>query len=248
MYYHKFTSLVALSLLALCTCSLNATQWAHLDSDVAVDSTVTFGTLENGMRYAILPNAEPPGRVSLRLHVDSGSLSESEDQRGLAHFLEHMVFNGSKHFPDASLLIPKMQRLGIAFGAHANAYTSFDETVYMLDLPNIEEDTLDLAFTVMRDFAFTVMRDFADGALLETDEIDKERGVVLAEMNSRDSVQMRLLEQRLEFLMPNFLASQRLPIGLESVIAGAPRDRFATYYSDNYTAQNIAFIICKRFF
>jgi len=235
MYYHKFTSLVALSLLALCTCSLNATQWAHLDSDVAVDSTVTFGTLENGMRYAILPNAEPPGRVSLRLHVDSGSLSESEDQRGLAHFLEHMVFNGSKHFPDASLLIPKMQRLGIAFGAHANAYTSFDETVYMLDLPNIEEDTLDLAFTVMRDFA--------DGALLETDEIDKERGVVLAEMNSRDSVQMRLLEQRLEFLMPNFLASQRLPIGLESVIAGAPRDRFATYYSDNYTAQNIAFII-----
>ncbi|CAA6692048.1 MULTISPECIES: pitrilysin family protein [unclassified Lentimonas] len=235
MYYHKFTSLVTLTLLALSTCALNATNWAHLDSDIAVDPAVTFGTLENGMRYAILANAEPPSRVSLRLHVDAGSLNEAEDQRGIAHFLEHMVFNGSKHFPDASTLIPQMQRLGIAFGAHANAYTSFDETVYMLDLPNTEADTLDLAFTVMRDFA--------DGALIATDEIDNERGVVLAEMNSRDSVQMRLLEQRLDFLMPDFLVGQRLPIGLESVITGAPRKCFTDFYSQNYTAENIAFVV-----
>ncbi|MFQ3271428.1 MAG: zinc protease, partial [Lentimonas sp.] len=237
MSYHKFTTLAALTLLAFSTSHLTAQHdsWAHLDSDVAVDSAVTFGTLENGMRYAILPNAEPPGRVVLRLHVDAGSLSEAEDQRGIAHFLEHMVFNGSEHFPDASMLIPKMQRLGIAFGAHANAYTSFDETVYMLDLPNLEDDTLDLAFTVMRDFA--------DGALLTPDEIDKERGVVLAEMKSRDSVQMRLLEQRLKFLMPDFLAAQRLPIGLESVIADAPRERFADFYTGNYTAGNISFVV-----
>ena len=232
-----FTPLIALSLLACSQLTLDAASstWAHLDSDIAVDPAVTFGTLENGMRYAILPNAEPPGRISLRLHVDAGSLNESEEQRGIAHFLEHMVFNGSKHFPDASTLIPKMQRLGIAFGAHANAYTSFDETVYMLDLPNTETDTLDLAFTVMRDFA--------DGALLAPAEIDKERGVVIAEMKSRDSVQMRLLEQRLEFLMPDFLASQRLPIGLESVITHAPREQFAAFYSDNYTAANIAFVV-----
>jgi zinc protease len=237
MSYRTFSTLAALALLALAPSSLNATPktWAHLDSDVAVDSAVTFGTLDNGMRYAILPNAEPPGRVALRLHVNAGSLSEAEDQRGIAHFLEHMVFNGSEHFPEASTLIPKMQRLGIAFGAHANAYTSFDETVYMLDLPNLEADTLDLAFTVMRDFA--------DGALLSADEIDKERGVVLAEMKSRDSVQMRLMEQRLDFLMPDFLAAQRLPIGLESVIAEAPRKRFAAYYSDNYTANNISFVV-----
>lgn len=237
MSHRRFSTLVSLTLLTLAPSFLNATNqpWAHIESDVAVDAAVTFGTLENGMRYAILPNAEPPNRVVLRLHVDAGSLNETEDQRGLAHFLEHMVFNGSKHFPDASALIPKMQRLGIAFGAHANAYTSFDETVYMLDLPNLEEDTLDLAFTVMRDFA--------DGALLEDDEIENERGVVLAEMKSRDSVQMRLLEQRLKFLMPNFLAAKRLPIGLESVITEAPRERFDTYYSDNYTANNISFVV-----
>ena len=237
MSYQIASTLAALALLALVPSTLNAKAetWAHLESDVAVDSAVTFGTLENGMRYAILPNAEPPGRVALRLHVNAGSLSEAEDQRGIAHFLEHMVFNGSAHFPDASTLIPKMQRLGIAFGAHANAYTSFDETVYMLDLPNLEADTLDLAFTVMRDFA--------DGALLSADEIDNERGVVLAEMKSRDSVQMRLMEQRLDFLMPDFLAAQRLPIGLESVIAEAPRERFAAYYSDNYTASNISFVV-----
>ncbi len=237
MSYSIFTTLAALALLVSTSPSLTATPdtWAHLDSDIAVDSNVTFGTLENGMRYAILPNAEPPSRVALRLHVNAGSLNEAEDQRGIAHFLEHMVFNGSEHFPDASTLIPKMQRLGIAFGAHANAYTSFDETVYMLDLPNLEADTLDLAFTVMRDFA--------DGALLATDEIDNERGVVLAEMNSRDSVQMRLMEQRLDFLMPEFLAGQRLPIGLKSVIADAPRERFTAYYSDNYTAANISFVV-----
>lgn len=240
MSYSKFTTfatLAALTLLTSTSVSVSAAteKWAHLDSDVAVDAAVTFGTLENGMRYAILPNAEPPGRVALRLHVNAGSLSEAENQRGLAHFLEHMVFNGSKNFPDVEALIPQMQRLGIAFGAHANAYTSFDETVYMLDLPNTEADTLDLAFTVMRDFA--------DGALLSADEIEKERGVVLAELKSRDSVQLRLLKQRLNFLMPDFLAGQRLPIGLEPVIAGAARERFAAYYSDNYTAGNISFVV-----
>ena len=236
MPHPHFSTLAAFALLAIAPSILNAghDEWAHLESNVAVDSAVTFGTLENGMRYAILPNAEPPGRISLRLHVNAGALSEAEDQRGLAHFLEHMVFNGSKNFPDVEALIPQMQRLGIAFGAHANAYTAFDETVYMLDLPNTETDTLDLGFTVMRDFA--------DGALIPADEIEKERGVVLAEKKSRDSVQMRLMEQRLEFLMPDFLAAQRLPIGLESVIANAPRERFAAYYSDNYTAGNISFV------
>jgi zinc protease len=237
MSFAKLSTFAALICLATFPTLVNAANetWAHLDSDIAVDPTVTFGTLDNGMHYAILPNAEPPGRVSLRLHVATGSLNETEEQRGLAHFLEHMVFNGSKHFPDASTLIPKMQRLGIAFGAHANAYTSFDETVYMLDLPNLEPDTLDLAFTVLRDYA--------DGALLTADEINNERGVILAELNSRDSVQMRLMEQRLEFLMPDFLATQRLPIGLESVIKNANREQFTSYYSDHYTAANISFVV-----
>ena len=102
--------------------------WPQEESDIKPDPTAVFGSLENGMRYLIYPNSEPPGRVSLRLHIDAGSLMESEDQRGLAHFLEHMVFNGTKNFTAAEI-VPRMQRLGIAFGAHANAYTSFGQTL-----------------------------------------------------------------------------------------------------------------------
>ncbi|MGJ8638341.1 MAG: M16 family metallopeptidase [Opitutaceae bacterium] len=234
----KFTAPALLFAILTCglgTQSLAEPKWTHNHSDIAVDPDVHFGALENGLRYIILPNGEPPDRISLRLHVASGSLDEAEDQRGLAHFLEHMVFNGSRNFPNVEELIPQMQRLGIAFGAHANAYTSFDETVYMLDLPDIEAETLDLTFTVMRDFA--------DGALLTSEEIDKERGVVIAELKSRDSVQMRLMEQRLKFMMPDNLVSKRLPIGLEDVIKDANRERFAAYYNDNYTPDNMVFIV-----
>jgi len=226
---------IVLMLVGVHTALAKAPLWPQEQSDIAVDPAVHFGRLENGLRYAILPNAEPPGRVSLRLHVSAGSLDEAEDQRGLAHFMEHMVFNGSRNFPDVEALIPQMQRLGIAFGAHANAYTSFDETVYMLDLPNTDADTLDLTFTVMRDFA--------DGALLKPEEIEKERGVVLAELKSRDSVGMRLMEQRLAFLMPDFLASERLPIGLQSVIETAPPERFIEFYKTHYIPSNMAFVV-----
>jgi zinc protease len=237
MHRHLLKALfssIALSLALTCYASAK-TNWTHQASDIAPDPAMHFGALENGLRYVILPNAEPPGRVSLRLHVGSGSLDEAEDQRGLAHFLEHMVFNGSRNFPNVEELIPQMQRLGIAFGAHANAYTSFDETVYMLDLPNVDADTLDLTFTVMRDFA--------DGALLSAEEIDNERGVVIAELKSRDSVQMRLMEQRFKFMMPDFLAAERLPIGLEEVIRNAAREPFVNYYTDNYISTNMTFIV-----
>ena len=208
--------------------------WPQATSDIAPDSGAIFGALENGLRYIIYPNSEPPKRVSLRLHIASGSLMEADDQRGLAHFLEHMVFNGTKHH-SASDLIPRMQRLGIAFGAHANAYTSFDETVYMLDLPDISEDTLKLAFTVMRDFG--------DGALLATEEIDKERKVILSEKISRDSVNYRLMEQQFSELLPGSLLTQRFPIGTEEVIQSAPRERFVDLYTRYYTPERMTFVI-----
>ncbi len=208
--------------------------WPQAASDIAPDAGATFGSLENGLRYIIYPNAEPPKRVSLRLHIASGSLMESEDQRGLAHFLEHMVFNGTKHYSAADL-IPRMQRLGIAFGAHANAYTSFDETVYMLDLPDLSEDTLKLAFTVMRDFG--------DGALLTTEEIDKERGVILSEKVSRDSVNYRLMEQQFASLLPDSLLTNRFPIGTEEVLKSAPRERFVDLYTRYYTPERMTFVV-----
>lgn len=212
----------------------SARPWPQASSDIQPDPDAIFGTLDNGLRYIIYPNSEPPKRVSLRLHIDAGSLMESDDQRGIAHFLEHMVFNGTKHYSAADL-IPRMQRLGIAFGAHANAYTSFDETVYMLDLPDLSEETVKLGFTVMRDFG--------DGALLDADEIDKERGVILSEKISRDSVGYRLMEQQFSEILPGSLITQRFPIGTEEVIENAPRERFVDFYTRYYTPERMTFIV-----
>ncbi len=208
--------------------------WPQASSDIAPDGGAIFGTLANGLRYIIYPNAEPPKRVSLRLHISAGSLMEAEDQRGLAHFLEHMVFNGSKNF-SADELIPKMQRLGISFGAHANAYTAFDETVYMLDLPDLSADTMNLGFTVMRDFG--------DGALLADEEIEKERGVILSEKISRDSVGYRLMELQFARLLPDSLVTRRFPIGTEEVVKSAPRERFVDLYRRFYTPARMTFIV-----
>jgi len=198
------------------------------------DERVLYGVMPNGMRYVIMRNTEPKDQVSMRLHVAAGSLNEVENQRGIAHYLEHMVFNGSKHFPDAKKLIPEMQRLGIGFGSHANAYTSFDETVYMLDLPNKKAETMD--------FAFKLMHDFADGAHLTKEEIDEERGIILAEKTSRDSVQMRLMEQMFVQLMPESRLAKRFPIGTEEVIKKSQRDVFVKFYEDFYTPENMTFV------
>jgi zinc protease len=208
--------------------------WPQAGSDIAPDSAATYGVLENGLRYIIYPNSEPPKRVSMRLHIAAGSLMEADDQQGVAHFLEHMVFNGSKTYKGGEL-IPHMQRLGIAFGAHVNAYTSFDETVYMLDLPDLSEDTMKLGFTVMRDFG--------DGALLQPAEIESERGVILAEKISRDTVGYRLMHQQLNTLLPKSLVARRFPIGTEEVIKGAPRERFADFYTRYYTPARMTFIV-----
>ena len=208
--------------------------WPQDSSDIEPDPAATFGALPNGLRYVIYPNAEPPKRVSLRLHISSGSLMEADDQQGIAHFLEHMVFNGTKNYTAADL-VPKMQRLGISFGAHANAYTSFDETVYMLDLPDLSAETLKLAFTVMRDFG--------DGALLTAEEIDRERGVILSEKVSRDTVSSRIMEQQFAALLPDSLVSRRFPIGTEEVIKTAPRERFLDLYQRFYTPRRMTFVV-----
>ncbi|MGC4016063.1 MAG: insulinase family protein [Luteolibacter sp.] len=211
-----------------------AQPWPQESSDIPADSKAVFGSLPNGFRYMIYPNGEPAKRVSLRLHVATGSLMEADDQQGLAHFMEHMVFNGSTHFkPDE--LVKAMQRLGLGFGGDANAYTSFDQTVYMLDLPSLTEEELDLGFNALRDFA--------DGASLIDKEIEDERGVILAEKTDRDSVQSRLQEKQFAQLLPGSLIAKRFPIGQEDVIKKAPRERFLDYYSRYYVPSRMTFIV-----
>ena len=166
---------------------------AHEGSDIPADPAVKWGLLENGLRYAILPNAEPPNRVSMRLFVDAGSLMENDDQQGLAHFLEHMAFNGTKNFP-AGEMVEYFQRLGMGFGNHTNAHTSFNETVYKLELPNSD--------AAMIDEGMKLFRDYADGMLLLAGEIDEERGIILSEKRDRDSVSWRTFVEQIKFAFP----------------------------------------------
>ena len=127
-----------------------AGEWAQAHSDLPADPSIRFGTLPNGMRYAIVHNATPPGQAALRLRIDAGSMMESDDQQGLAHFLEHMAFNGSTHVPRGEM-IKILERHGLAFGADTNAQTDFDDTTYKLDVPSTDADHLDTSLMLLRD-------------------------------------------------------------------------------------------------
>lgn len=129
--------------------STQAPAWAHRSSDVPVDPAVRFGQLPNGMRYAIMKNATPPGEASLRLRIDAGSLNEREDQRGIAHFLEHMVLNGTRNVPEGEF-VKRLERAGLRFGPDTNASTDFEQTVFKLDLPKTDEATVGEAMFLLR--------------------------------------------------------------------------------------------------
>lgn len=209
--------------------------WAHEEGDLPPDPSVTWGQLENGVRYAILPNNEPPGEVSMRLYVDAGSLMEVEDQRGLAHFLEHMAFKGGKYFPDQTSMKQYFERIGMGFGADTNAHTGLNETVYKLDLPKNTESYL-------RD-GIKLLSDFAGGLLLKQSDIDGERGVILSEKRDHYTVDERTRDAFFEFAFPGTLLPVRMPIGIEEVIKDAQRDRFLRFYKDWYNTNRVVVVI-----
>ena len=164
--------------------------WPFEESDIPLDPNTTFGELDNGLRYYYKYNNEPPGQVQLRLHVDIGSNGEQDNELGMAHFLEHMAFRSTKTFPRGTDMDREFQARGIDFGTHINAYTTFDETVYYLGIPQPENSTLELGFAWMRDIL--------DGMDLLQEELDIERGVVISELESRDSVGNRLWRKMLD--------------------------------------------------
>jgi zinc protease len=180
--------------------TLPVAAFAHVGSDLSPDPAIRFGTLPNGVRYALLHNNEPKNRASLRLHIGAGSFNETEAQRGVAHFLEHMAFNGSEHYP-AGTLVEFFQRMGMSFGGDTNAFTSFDQTVYMLELPKTDAPTLAEGLRVFADYA--------GGLLLNSTEIDKERGIILSEKRTRDSVGFRTLVAQFEYVLADTLKSTR---------------------------------------
>lgn len=212
-------------------------QAAHL-APLKEDPALLKGTLPNGFSYIIRHTSEPAGRGSVRLFVDTGSLNEDETNQGISHFLEHMVFNGSTHFKRGEL-IPAMQKLGLGFGGDANAYTSLLQTVYMLDLPNLQDETVN--------FAMTILRDFADGAALTDDAIDHERGIVISELHARDSVSYRAGLAALRQMTEGTRVPDYLPIGLEETIKNAPYEVIRKYYRDNYLPRRMTLIVTGDF-
>ncbi len=198
------------------------------------DPQLISGTLPNGLHYLIRPTKEPAGQASMRLYVNTGSLNESEETKGISHFIEHMVFNGSRHFKRGEL-IPAMQNLGLGFGGDANAYTGLLQTVYMLDLPNLKPETVD--------FALTIMRDFADGATLTDEAIDHERGIIVSELKARDSESYRAGIATLRHFVGGSRVPDYLPIGTEEVIRNCPYDTIRQYYRENYVPERMTFII-----
>lgn len=211
-----------------------AAPFPHEESELAPDPAVRWGRLPNGARYALLRSAQPPGKVSIRLHMASGSLLEDDDQQGLAHLLEHMAFNGTKHFAPGEL-IPRMQAAGIGFGSHSNAHTSFDETVYKIDLPDVRPETLDLALTIMADQA--------GGLLLASEEVVRERGVVLAELRDRDGPGLRLQKREMAVTYAGTRVPVRLPIGISETITGATSERLRRYYDTWYRPERVVLTV-----
>lgn len=205
-----------------------------MDEDLPLNPAVRTGVLPNGMRYYVQQNGKPENRVELRLAVNAGSMQEDDNQLGLAHFVEHMAFNGTTNF-EKNNLVSFLENTGVRFGADLNAYTSFDETVYMLQLPTDKKG--------MVDTGLLVMSDWATGIAFEDVEIDKERGVIESEWRTGLGAGERLRNQYWHKLFYQSRYANRLPIGDVSIIKTAPYERFRTFYKDWYRPNLMSIIV-----
>jgi zinc protease len=213
-------------------------EWPQARSDLPADPQILFGALPNGMRYAIRKQTFPPGQAALRLWVGSGSLQETDDQQGLAHFLEHMAFNGSKAVREGEM-VKILERLGLAFGPDTNASTSFDETVYKLDLPNATPAALDTSLMLMRETAGNLTIGQA--------AVDRERGVVLSEERARDTPGYRITKGRLAFYLEDQRLPTRLPIGLVAVLKTAQASKIREFYQAWYRPERTVLVAVGDF-
>ncbi|MBD3728890.1 MAG: insulinase family protein [Sphingomonadales bacterium] len=211
-----------------------APAWGFEDSDIPLDPAWRFGTLPNGMRYIIRHNATPAGTALVRLQIGSGSLEETDSERGLAHFLEHMAFNGSKRVPEGEM-VKLLEREGLAFGADTNASTGYETTTYKLDLPRNSPELLDIALMLMRETASELT--------IAQDAVDRERGVVLAERRDRRNFQLEDYEDRSRFLTPGARYVDRLPIGTLDVLDKASAEDIRGYYAREYVPANTVLIV-----
>ena len=182
---------------------------SDLTAKVPVDKKVKIGKLANGMTYYIRANKKPENRVQFRLVTNAGSVLEDDDQQGLAHFCEHMAFNGTQYYK-GNEMISTLQKNGIEFGRGINAWTSFDETVYYVELPADNKELVEMGFKILDGWASKL--------LFEQDEIEHERGVILEEWRGGLGAQERLRKATWPIMLKGSKYADRLPIGLEEVI------------------------------
>ena len=220
--------------LALGPTSLVAQAPLNLQGALPFDAAVKTGSLPNGLKYYIRQNGRPARRVSMRLAVKAGSMMEEEDQRGLAHLIEHMAFNGSTHFKPREVFA-YFESVGARLGPHVNAYTSFDETVYMLDLPSDKTEILDKGMAALSDFA--------GGLTLGAEWIDKERPIVIEEWRLGLGAGSRIRDKQLPLLFYKSRYAERLPIGKPEVIRNAPAARLRAFYDTWYRPERMALVV-----
>jgi zinc protease len=239
---NRMHSFLLAAVVALATClAATQTQIAHsqaLTDLMPVDPQITMGKFPNGMRYYIRANKKPEKRAELRLVVKAGSILEDDDQRGLAHLVEHMAFNGTSHFPKNDL-VAFIQTLGMRFGADVNAYTSFDETVYMLTVPTDKPETMDRAMLILEDWAHNLSFDPV--------EIDKERGVVMEEWRLGRGAGMRMLDRIFPVILKGSRYADRLPIGKPEIIQNGKKERLKQFYTDWYRPDLMAVVAVGDF-
>ena len=203
------------------------------DPKLPIDSLVTVGQLDNGLRYVIRKNQKPENRVELRLVVDAGSVLEDENQQGLAHFAEHMAFNGTKNFAKQEL-VDYLELIGMRFGPDLNAYTSFDETVYMLTVPTDSAEVVHTAFQILEDWAHQIS--------FEAEEIDKERGVVIEEWRLRRGAQQRMFDEQIPILLKDSRYAVRLVIGQKAVLDTFHHEDLRRFYRTWYRPDLMGFV------
>jgi len=213
-------------------------QTAALTQAIPVDPLITTGSFDNGLHYYVRASKKPANRGELRLAVKAGSILEDDDQQGLAHFVEHMAFNGTKHFPKQEV-VKFMESMGMRFGPHVNAYTSFDETVYMLTVPTDKPDQLEKSFQILEDWAHDLSFDDA--------EIDKERGVVMEEWRLGRGADARMRDEQFPVLLKDSRYAVRLPIGKPEIISNVNHDRLKKFYTDWYRPDLMAVVAVGDF-
>jgi zinc protease len=219
--------------LLLLVAAAAAAQTFNPQDVIPLDKAIHTATLPNGLKYFVRQNSRPAKRVSLRLAVKAGSVNEADDQQGLAHLIEHMAFNGSDHFKPGEL-VSYFESTGSRLGPHVNAYTSFDETVYMLELPTDKPDIVAKGLTALADFA--------GGLTLSPEEINKERGVVVEEWRGGLGAGSRIRDKQFPILFYKSRYAERLPIGKPEILRNAPPERLRSFYDTWYRPDRMAVI------